>query len=319
MKKYFNTAGPCNPDEHYMIPSESRCGGITELIEHRQYFVIHAARQSGKTTLLLELVNKLNDGGRYHALYCSLESLQGIDDPKEGIPEIIRELKNAIEMSGDYQSVSFAENADFDNFTGVLKVSLTRFCKSLEKPLVILFDEADCLSNGTLIAFLRQIRSGYVSRSSIPFVHSVGLIGMRNIRDYKGKIREERETLGSASPFNIVTEAMTLSNFTKEEVDSLYAQHTGATGQVFSPEVTEDVYHQTQGQPWLVNAVAREIIVKILGSDFSRPVEPDHVMQAVETIIQRRDTHIDSLAGASERGSGAESGGACADRRGKGI
>jgi len=295
MKKYFNIAGPCNPDKHHMILSESRCKGIQDLIEQEQYFVIHAARQSGKTTLLLELVKKLNDEGRYHALYCSLESLQGTDNPKEGIPEIIRELRNGIEFSSDYPHVSFAENPDFDNFTGVLKVSLTRFCKSLKKPLVILFDEIDCLSNGTLIAFLRQLRSGYVSRSAIPFVHSVGLIGMRNIRDYKGKIREERETLGSASPFNIVTKVMTLRDFTKEEVSSLYAQHTEVTGQVFSPEVIDSVYHQTQGQPWLVNAVVREIITEILGSDYSESVTPEHVGQAVETIIQRRDTHIDSL------------------------
>jgi hypothetical protein len=295
MKKYFNIAGPCNPDEHYMILSESRCKGIQNLIEQKQYFVIHAARQSGKTTLLLELVKKLNDEGGYHALYCSLESLQGTDNPKEGIPEIIRELRNGIEFSGDYPHVSFAENPDFDNFTGVLKVSLTRFCKSLKKPLVILFDEIDCLSNGTLIAFLRQLRSGYVSRSAIPFVHSVGLIGMRNIRDYKGKIREERETLGSASPFNIVTKVMTLRDFTKEEVAVLYNQHTEVTGQVFSPEVIDSVYHQTQGQPWLVNAVVREIITEILGSDYSKSVTPEHVGEAVETIIQRRDTHIDSL------------------------
>jgi len=295
MKKYFNIAGPCNPDKHYMILSESRCKGIKELIEQEQYFVIHAARQSGKTTLLLELVKKLNDEGRYHALYCSLESLQGTDNSKEGIPEIIRELRNGIEFSGDYPHVSFAENADFDNFTGVLKVSLTRFCKSLKKPLVILFDEIDCLSNGTLIAFLRQLRSGYVSRSAIPFVHSVGLIGMRNIRDYKGKIREERETLGSASPFNIVTKVMTLRDFTKEEVSVLYAQHTEVTGQVFSHEVIDSVYHQTQGQPWLVNAVVREIVTEILESDYSKSITPEHVGQAVETIIQRRDTHIDSL------------------------
>jgi hypothetical protein len=61
-----------------------------------------------------------------------------------------------------------------------------------------LFDEADCLSNGTLISFLRQLRDGYVNCSRIPSVHSARLIGMRNILDYKGKMRGERETPGSA-------------------------------------------------------------------------------------------------------------------------
>jgi len=295
MKKYFNIAGPCNPDKHYMILSESRCKGIKDLIEQEQYFVIHAARQSGKTTLLMDMTRKLNDEGEYHAMYCSLESLQGTDDPKQGIPEIIRGLGNEIRFHDSLAHLPFAGEADFDNFTDVLRMTLTYFCKSLTKPLVILFDEIDCLSNGTLISFLRQLRYGYVNRSRVPFVHSVGLIGMRNIRDYKGKIREERETLGSASPFNIVTKVMTLRDFTKEEVSVLYAQHTEVTGQVFSPEVIDSVYHQTQGQPWLVNAVVREIVTEILESDYSKSVTQEHVGQAVETIIQRRDTHIDSL------------------------
>ena len=278
-----------------MIPSELRCRGIAELIEQEQYFVIHAARQSGKTTLLLDLVKRLNDEGKYYALYCSLESVQRIDDPKEGIPAIVRELGNEIQIHGSLRKLPFAETADYDDFTGVLRMSLSRFCESLNKPLVILFDETDCLSNGTLIAFLRQLRYGYINRSRVPFVHSAGLIGMRNIRDYKGRIREDRETLGSASPFNIVTESLTLHNFTEEEVGQLYARHTQESGQIFSPEVIRTVYYYTQGQPWLVNAVAREIIVKILGNDVRQIILKAHVEEAVETIIQRRDTHIDSL------------------------
>jgi hypothetical protein len=101
-----------------------------------------------------------------------------------------------IEPRGKY---SIAVSADFSNYTNVLRTELTDLCRKLDKPLVILFDEADCLSNGTLITFLRQLRDGYVNRSRIPFVHSAGLIGMRNIRDYKGRIREERETPGSSA------------------------------------------------------------------------------------------------------------------------
>jgi hypothetical protein len=65
--------------------------------------------------------------------------------------------------------------------------------------------------------------------------------------------------------------ALTLQNFTNQEIRRLYAQHTQQTGQVFSDQVVEQVYHYTQGQPWLVNAIAREIIVKILKNDFHKP------------------------------------------------
>ena len=293
MHRYFNIAGPCNPEEHYMLPSELRCNEVMDLIRLRQYFVIHAARQSGKTTLLLDLVRKMNEDGDYHALYCSLESAQSINDPAQGIPAIISNVQTAVKYNPSLPKTT--EPPRTDHYYTALKEYLTDFCINLDKPLVILFDETDCLANGTLISFLRQIRDGYVNRSTISFVHSVGLIGMRNIRDYKGKIREDRETLGSASPFNIVTESLTLQNFTREEVGQLLAQHTRDTGQAFSSESLDRLFHYTQGQPWLVNAAAREVVVKILKNDFSQSPSCAHVDQAVETIIQRRDTHIDSL------------------------
>jgi hypothetical protein len=295
MKKIFNTTGPCHPNEHYMLPTQERCQGLMALIEQKQYFVIHAARQSGKTTLLLELAQQLNDSGNYYALYCSLETVQSIVDAEKGISAIIRILKTRVKFHQTLRNYPFAEQVDYADFNIALLETLTYFSEALDKPLVILFDEVDCLENGTLISFLRQLRDGYVNRSSIPFVHSIALVGMRNIRDYKGKIRAERETLGSASPFNIVAESLTLRNFTLNEITKLYAQHQTQTGQVFSLEVTQQVYEKTQGQPWLVNAVAREIVVKILNNDFTHNIHLVHVEQAVQTLIMRRDTHIDSL------------------------
>jgi hypothetical protein len=165
----------------------------------------------------------------------------------------------------------------------------------LDKPLVVFFDEADCLSEDTLISFLRQLRNGYNDRSTVPFVHSLALTGMRNIRDYKAQIRPESQSLGSASPFNIVAKTMTLSNFTKEEITTLYQQHTEETGQMFEKEAIDLISEQTQGQPWLVNAIAREIIMEILHSDYTHPVTAARAKDAIQTIILRRDTHIDSL------------------------
>ena len=76
--RYFNVAGPCNKKQHYMIEASTRLHGVEQLIEYGQYFVIHAARQSGKTTYLQDLTQRLNAEGKYYALYCSLETLQGV-------------------------------------------------------------------------------------------------------------------------------------------------------------------------------------------------------------------------------------------------
>jgi len=278
-----------------MIESVSRLKGVEQLIDMKQYFVIHAARQSGKTTYLKDLTQRLNEDGKYYVLYCSLERMQKIEEVEKGIPEIVRKIKNVLRFSDIPHKEKFAEDAEFENFTGVLNTELTLFCMKLDKPLVILFDEVDCLAEGTLISFLRQLREGYNDRSTIPFVHSLALVGMRNIRDYKAQIRPDSQSLGSASPFNIVTETMTLKNFTKEEITTLYRQHTEDNGQIFEQEAIDLVYEQTQGQPWLVNAIAHEIIVRMMQSDYTQVVKASFVNEAIQTIIMRRDTHIDSL------------------------
>ncbi|MGK7394297.1 MAG: AAA-like domain-containing protein [Candidatus Cyclobacteriaceae bacterium M3_2C_046] len=295
MQKHFNIAGPCIPGEHYMLPALERNPEIQSLIDKKQYFVIHAARQTGKTTLLKSLVKQLNDEGTYYALYCSLEAVQGINEPEVGIGEIINNLEKALYFEKISAKENFAKGVDPKKFTTAIYLSLAKFSQELGKPFVLLFDEADCLSNGTLITFLRQLRDGYINRGNIPFVHSIALVGMRDIRDYKAKIREDSLTLGSSSPFNIITESLSIGNFTEDEVGSLYQQHTELTGQIFEKQAIEKAWYWTEGQPWLVNALARECVEKILKDDYNQPITAKHIDQAAENIMLRRDTHIDSL------------------------
>jgi hypothetical protein len=132
--------------------------------------------------------------------------MQKVSDHEKGIPLIVECLKKAFRACRVPQHETFAKDADYSNFTGVLSIELRKFCKKLDKPLIIFFDEADCLRGDTLITFLRQLREGYVVRQLAVFVHSVALVGMRNIRDYIGQVRPDRESLGSASPFNVSTE-----------------------------------------------------------------------------------------------------------------
>ena len=50
MNKFFNTAGLCEHEDHYMVNPLKRLAAIESLIKKKFYFVIHAPRQSGKTT-----------------------------------------------------------------------------------------------------------------------------------------------------------------------------------------------------------------------------------------------------------------------------
>lgn len=295
MKKLFNVAGPCNYQDHYMVPMVARHPEVEELIEQKQYFVIYAPRQTGKTTLVRELAQKINSEKQYYALYCSLESAQIFTDPKDSIPEILNNLEFAIRYSKIPNKENFGKNIDKSKITTLIKTTISDFCMAIDKPLVLLIDEIDSLEDRTLVGLLRQFRDGYITRDLVPFPQSIVLIGMRNIREYKSQIREGRDTLGTASPFNIIKRALTLDRFEYIDTENLYKQHTEETDQVFSKESIEKVYEQTNGQPWLVNAIANEIVEDILKKDFSITIQAEMVDQAIQNIIIRRDTHIDSL------------------------
>jgi hypothetical protein len=278
-----------------MIDATTRLHGVEQLIEGRQYFLIHAAQQSGKTTCLRDLSQRLNTKGQYYTLYCSLESVQGVNEPERGIPAILDCLFVAMQKL----PVSFTWDKSYgqdkkSRSLVLLTLFLTDLSKCLDKPLVIFFDEADCLSEETLISFLGQLRDGHNSQS---FPHSIALVGMCDTRDYKARISPDSETKGSVSPFNIITESLTLQNFTKEEIVQLYKQHTDETGQIFEDTAVERVWEQTQGQPWFVNAVAHEVIDEILQSDYTKPVTAELVYEASQNIFLTRPTHIDNLLG----------------------
>jgi hypothetical protein len=294
--KYFNVAGPCIEGKHYMLDATERLHNeLVELINTEQYYVIHAARQTGKTTLLINLASRINKEGTYYAVYCSLENAYVTPEPEKGIPTIINSFQMDLENYSMPNIEKLKEGIDLNDYANALRFALRGYCRQLDKPLIIFFDEADCLSESTLLSFLRQLRNGFVNRSIAPFPISVALVGMRNIRDYKAKIRENKETLGTTSPFNIITESLALRNFTKKEIAALYKQHTDETGQVFEENAVELAFEQTQGQPWLVNAIAREIIEKQLKKDYSKSITAEMVSEAIKTIIVRRDVHIDQL------------------------
>ncbi|MCK5323718.1 MAG: hypothetical protein KAJ45_06205, partial [Desulfobulbaceae bacterium] len=86
--RFFNTAGPCNVEDHYTIPPLERFNldDILMLIEQKKYFVLHAPRQTGKTTCMLALMEHLNKEDRYHVLYINVEAAQAArEDVYKGI------------------------------------------------------------------------------------------------------------------------------------------------------------------------------------------------------------------------------------------
>ncbi len=292
MPRWFNTAGPCNPADHYMLPAMRRLPEVRRLIDQKGYFVVHAPRQVGKTTALLSLAGELTAEGPYVSALVSMEV--GAAFPQDvGAAELamLESWRHALraQLPAELQPPPFPEAPEGSRIGS----ALTAWAESSPKPLVVFLDEIDALRNDVLVSVLRQLRDGYRNRPE-HFPVSLALIGLRDVRDYK-VASGEREHLGTASPFNIKVRSLTLRDFTAEEVAELYAQHTDDTGQRFESEALAFAFDLTQGQPWLVNALAK-VTVEELVPDTAQPIRREDLERARRLLIERRETHLDSLA-----------------------
>ncbi len=210
MARRFSVSGECNPERHYMLPPLRRLPMVRKLIDDKAYFVLHAPRQSGKTTAMSTLAGQLTAEGRYTSVLLSHEV-----------------------GSADLGSVGAAEEAILDDWRACtdllpaelqpppwrsappgrqIGAALGAWAKASPRPLALFLDEADSLAGPVLVSVLRQLRSGFGLRPQ-HFPASIALIGMRDVRDYLMQAGGSGRT-GSASPFNIKDESLTLRNFT---------------------------------------------------------------------------------------------------------
>lgn len=299
--RFFNTAGPVRCSEHYCLDPLERIGlaEILSLIRQKKYFVLHAPRQTGKTTCLLALMDHINREEDFACLYANVEVGQSArEDVYQAMKAILNELgtRARIHLKDEFPYQIWPDVLNRSGENAALNEVLTQWTLELKKPLVLMMDEIDSLVGDTLISVLRQLRAGYDRRPS-SFPNSVVLCGVRDVRDYRIHSDRRKSVITGGSGFNIKARSLRLGDFTKEEVNRLYQSHTDETGQSFEPEALELTWELTQGQPWLVNALAYETSFNMAeGKDRSKPITPDMAVQAKDNIILRRETHLDQLA-----------------------
>ncbi|MFM9607714.1 ATP-binding protein [Streptomyces niveiscabiei] len=292
--RYFNTAGPCTAERHYMLSAEERLPQARALVEEGHYFVLHAPRQTGKTTALATLARSLTASGRYAAVRFSCENAEVAGEDYGRAEDQVLEAIREVTKAGWFPDELAPPATWPDAVPGArLQVGLAEWARSCPRPLVLFFDEIDALRGDSLRSILRQLRNGFTGvREEFP--HSVALCGLRDVRDYKAASGGDPGRLGTSSPFNIKIASLRLGDFTEAETAELYRQHTAETGQEFTPDAIERAFCYTQGQPWLVNALAYEII-RWMEVPPSEPITAEHVDEAKERLILARATHLDSL------------------------
>ena len=295
MIRFFNTTGPCNPQHHFMLPPEGRMPGLLRLVEQEQYFVVHAARQTGKTTAMRAFAARLRDLG-YVALWATLEESQGVADPAMAEPLWLASLSR----TAGYHLPAAQRPPAYSEFLASpvgqrLHDWLRAWCAALPtSPIVLLLDEADTVTGAAMVSLLRQLRAGFMDRAPGCFPVSIALIGMRDLRDYLMEARDG-VPLSPGSPFNIKRASITLRNFDTTEVRDLLLQHTTETGQAWGEGAIERVNYWSAGQPFLTNALAQECTEELV-LDRSQTITAAHVDDAKERLILARTTHLHSLS-----------------------
>ena len=165
--RYFNTTGPVEAQDHYCISPLARVDldYVLNLISSEKYSSLHAPRQTGKTSVLLDLQDLLNSGseGDYRCLYVNIEAAEVWE---ENIPQAMEVILRV--LAGRAQTVLGDDSLDgiqrevlARRSVGVaLWDALRQWSRADPRPLVLLIDEIDALQGDSLLSVLRQLRSG---------------------------------------------------------------------------------------------------------------------------------------------------------------
>ena len=249
--RFFNTSGPVVAADHYCIPPLARLSldEVLGLVREKRYFVLHAPRQTGKTSILLALKDELNRSGSYRCVYINVEVGQAA---REDVGAATRSILNHTArrarstLHDDFVASIWPEALSRAGPYNALEEVLGRWAEADPRPLVLLIDEIDSLIGDTLLSVLRQLRAGYDQRPS-GFPQSVVLCGVRDVRDYRIQSSNEKALVTGGSAFNIKSESLRLGDFSRHEVETLLAQHTGETGQLFALDAGETIWTLTRG------------------------------------------------------------------------
>jgi len=237
----FCTEGPIDPEKNYYVPRKELVKEGLKKVDEWRYFTIFAPRQSGKTTYFQLLIKRIKATREdFLPVWISFENYSDVS--KKTFLDFFQDDLNkktnlSIKKEEEVQRIYYF---------------LQNIIKKTGKDLVLIIDEVEGLETQEIVnKFMHMLRKIYHEKESFG-LRSVILTGVSNIT---GIIQE------NASPFNIADQ-INVPYFKKEQIYDLLSQHEKETGQRFDEEVKSGIYENTQGQPGLVGALARDLVEK---------------------------------------------------------
>ncbi|MBU0764879.1 MAG: AAA-like domain-containing protein [Bacteroidetes bacterium] len=300
MPKKFNITGTCIPERHYMVDISNKLNAIMEMVEQGDYFTINRPRQYGKTTTKFLLEKELKKRDDYLAIRISFEGIGDVvfNEEDSFIQTFISLMKRDLKFSGHTKLATFIDKCKRCLKFEELNSLLTDLSLDSEKKLVLLIDEVDKSSNNQLfLSFLGILRTKYLMQNEGKdrTFHSVILAGVHDVKTMKLKIRPDAEQKYN-SPWNIAVDFKVDMSFNPAEIATMLSDYSEKTATEMDIDtISKRIYHYSNGYPFLVSRICKEIDEEILPLKKTKTWQTDDVDTGVKVITGERNTNFESL------------------------
>lgn len=239
----FSSYGQLDTESHYYAPRTALIDrAYTQLLGEKpekggHYITVWAPRQTGKSSVMLEVTKKLRQQEEFDIVLMTIESAKYEKTPQTVLNIFIRELQLKLDRD-------LPEIFSWDQFSKLFTRAY------LKKPLILIIDEFDALEEECINKFASEFRKMYTDRASETnktsaeksyLLHGLALIGVRSVLGIENV---------TGSPFN-VQRSLHIPNLTFEEVDGMFKWYECESGQQVEQEVIDRLYYETNGQPGL--------------------------------------------------------------------
>ena len=244
----FQTGGPLNPHEHRDIivhrPELDRI--LTHIESADPYVALRGSRQTGKTTLLYQIQDRLHERG-YGVVHLELSWRSNLNKAEfyQAICTDIRDQLSELPDGVSKDVLDFRHITDQDAFSDYL----TRLSAHIlwARKLIIMLDGIEGVSEEVSSTFFPSLRR-FFHEGRRP---SKGRDVYRKIMFiFSGALGLQRLSQGANSPLQNICAPFSLSDFSQEDVHKLASNLRG-----FPPEhmeaIADAVYRWCDGYPYL--------------------------------------------------------------------
>jgi hypothetical protein len=289
MPRRFNTAGPNDSARHSTISARSRVPALRDIIEQGRYFVLHAPRQMGKTTLLLDLAAEINREKSHVAAVVSLEpgaAFPTVDAAELAMLDSWR-YDLAAYLPSDVSVPRWPE-APPGNRIGA---ALSAFAQDCARPLVLFFDGFDTLSREVRMSVIRQIRAGKPRRPH-GFPWSIGFASLRDPRELDHSYTQTPPSSSTpTSSMSLDAEVIPLAALSREHVGEMCESLAEQLSETVLPTAADRVFDHTQGVPFFVGSILQRVLEMFEQRKGS--ITAADVDKARDALVERRGGVLD--------------------------